>query len=241
MKYFFSVLGILLVIAFFSKFNIWSEQQVNNVVVTVNGIDFTKEYIENVKAQKGIAEETSYVSEVVTRHLLVAEALKRQTERRPEFRDILQVLYEESLIELLLADITSNAKIEVTLEEIDTYRYSFGRTFIFFISYDTDNASEKEIRKNGAMHISLFDNLSPSLRHTLSQMRPGEVATTTIVKGRDVAVYLEKIVGKAKKEPLLDRKSIKSQLQQIKEEKYRQSWIDELRSQAKITYHKDRK
>ena len=240
MKYLLSILSILAAITAVTVFFIWPEQQYadNDAIVTINGRTLTKQFIENHRDRDPhSADSDNYVKTIVTKQLLIAEAQRRHIDQQPEFRLTLKTLYENSLIELLLKEVNNEIKTTVSNEEVNNYIQAFGKTFTFYILRTPKIVSVESIKNEGTKYVSLFDELGSMLKQSLSSMNPGTTTITYTFNKEKIALYLEKVEGGTVQLQDLDLKKVKKQLQHIKAEKQLSAWIDDLRSQAEISYH----
>lgn len=240
MKYFLSIFSILAAITAVTLIFNWPEQQLDDdyAVVTINGRTLTNGFFQKHKGRvpKNTSNE-NYIDTIIRKQLLITEAQRRQIDQQPAFRLALQTLYENSLIELLLKQVKSELKTTVSSEEVENYLQAFGKTYTFYTLYTPELVTINEIKREGTKHVSLFDDLSIALRQSLAAMDPQSLASTHAFNKEKIAIYLEKIEGRTPLPQDLDKRKIKNQLQQIKDEKQISAWIEDLRSQAVITYH----
>jgi hypothetical protein len=240
MKYLFSILSILTAITAVTLFFIWPEQHNvdSDAVVTVNGKTLTKQFFQNHRERDPHhADGENYVKTIVTKQLLLAEAQRRHIDQQPAFRLALKTLYENSLIELLIKDVNHEIETTVSTEEVANYLEAFGKIYTFYVLQTSHPVSIETIESEGTKYVSRFDELSSTLRQSLASMNPGIVTSTFAFNREKIAIYLEKVEGETTQRPDLDTKKIRNQLQQIKAEKQVNAWIEELRSQAVISYH----
>ncbi len=221
-------------------FFIWPEQQKskNDAVVTINGRTLTKQFFQNHRERDpGDTDSENYVETIITKQLLLAEAQRRHIDQQPEFRLALKTLYENSLIELLQKQVNNEIKTTVSKEEVNNYLLAFGKTYTFYILKTTRPVAIESIVSQGTKYVSRFEELGSALRQSLATMKTGNVARTYAFSRDTIAIYLEKVEGETILPPDFDTEKIKNQLQQIKKEKYFNTWLEKLRGQAEISYH----
>ena len=242
MKYLLSIFSILAAITAVTLGIIWPKQELadGDVVVTINGRTLSKDFFQKHKdrAPHSTSSE-NYVDTIVRKQLLITEAQRRQINQQPAFRLALQTLYENALIELLLKQVKSEINTTVSSEEVNNYLQAFGKTYTFYILRTPELTSTEKIKSEGTKYVSRFDDLGITLRQSLAAMSPQTTADTFAFNKEKIAIYLEKVEGVTTEHQDFDKKRIKNQLQQIKDEKQVSAWIENLRNQAVITYHID--
>lgn len=239
MKYLFVILSILFGASIISIFFLWPKQQPvsSDALVTINGKPLTREIIQEYKAKDTHhGEDNDFINEIITKQLLIDEAQRLGIDKEPSFRLSLKTFYEHSLIKLLMERIEKDISINVTEQEIDNYLASFGRTFTFYMLKTSQDVDANTIRTDGTKHSELFDNLGENLRRVLFSLNPGEKTISFITGNEKLAIFLEKINGKTT-DSKIDRESVRKNLKQAKVETEINSWIENLRQNASITYH----
>lgn len=207
-------------------------------IVTINGQPLTRQKIVNLKNDTIHSENNDeYISELITKHLLIREAQRRKLDKEPTFRVALKRFYEQSLIDALLQQVKDKIETETTAEEIDRYLQSYGKIFSFYKLKTSGNANQSKIKKQGTKYITRFDDLDLPLRHALASMEPGDTTTTRSSQNERIAIYLEAIEGEPHASQDHDREHIRQQIHQMKIEKQMNRWVENLRNKAEITYH----
>ncbi len=240
MKYLLIILAIIGFATLATFVAIWPEQQedTGDTVVTINGRPLTRQDILDYKDKDmRHGEDEDVINEIITKKLLIEEAQRLNIDKEAGFRSALKTFYEHSLIKILTERTSQGISVEITEQEIDSFIHSFGKTFTFYTLKTTGKVSPQIIKAQGNEYISPFEDLSGELQQILAVMQPGETATTFITGNDEMAVYLEDVKGGGKSSQNIDREHIRQQLLQTKIEKHLNTWIEELRSQASITYH----
>ncbi len=240
MKYLLIILAIIGVATLATFIAIWPEQQEENgdTVVTINGRPLTRQDILDYKDKDmRHGQDEDVINEIITKKLLIEEAQRLNIDKEPDFRSSLKTFYEHSLIKILMERINQEISAEITEQEIDSFIHSFGKTFTFYTLKTSAEESPQTVKNQGRKYISSFDDLSGELQQILAVMQPGETATTFITGNEKMAIYLEEVKGDGKSSQNIDRTQIRQQLLQTKIENHLNTWIEDLRSEASITYH----
>lgn len=214
------------------------DNSADDPIVTINDQPLTRQKIVNLKNDPIHSEKNDeYISELITKHLLIGEAQRRKLDKEPAFRVALKRFYEQSLIDTLLEQVKAKIETETTTEEIDRYLQSYGRIFSFYTLKTSRNVNQSKIKSLGTKYITRFEDLELPLRHALAGMQPGETTTTHSSQNERIAIYLEAIEGDPQASQDHDREHIRQQIHQMKIEKQLNSWVENLRNKAEITYH----
>lgn len=243
MKYLIIILCILCAVTVATTVIIWPEGQrlADEGVVTINDRVLTRQDILDYKDRTAHhGSDNDFIDEIITKQLLIAEAQRQKIDKERTFRLSLKTFYEHSLIKILMERVTASMEAQVTDAEVEEYLQSFGKTFTFYTLESDGETFPDTIIKEGTHYSTRFDNLSGQLQQTLAGMEPGQTTTTYVTGNEKIAVYLEKISGLTKHSQDFDKKKIRKQLLQAKIEKQVNSWIEELRQQASITYNTSR-
>lgn len=240
MKYLIIIFSIISAASVISFFFFFSTQQppASETVVSINGYPLTRQVIQKYK-DKDIhhGDNADFISEMITKQLLIAEAQRLGIDKEPSFRAALKTFYEHSLIKIVLDRVEKDTQVSITEEEVDRYINSFGKIYTFY-TYNTSETVKGEIIKTeGKLYSSRFDDLGDHVQYVLASLRPGDSAISYITGNEKLAVYLEKIEGESNPSHNLSRKKIKEQLRRIKVEAAVNSWIQDLRDNASITYN----
>lgn len=243
MKYLIAILSILSAVTLATIVIIWPAGRTHpdEGVVTINDRTLTRQDILDYKdrtAHHGSNDE--FIDEIITKQLLIAEAQRRKIDKERAFRLALKTFYEHSLIKILMERITASIEAEVTDTEVENYLASFGKTFTFYTLQTDGTTTLDTIMAEGKRYSTTFDNLSSRLQQALAGMEPGETTTTFVTGNEKIAIHLENISGTTSNSQNFDREMVRKKLRRTKIEKQVNSWIEELREQASITYNTSR-
>jgi len=204
-----------------------------DIVVSVNGHAFTRDFFKDLDATGGYHEENQAdrLNSVITRALLIQEAQRLGIDREEAFRTSLKNYYEQSLIKILTDREYKKLQVDVTDEEIDAYLACFGKIYTFTILPVSGEQNTSPRQRS-----VLFDDLSDSLRLLLSKLKPGETKEQFDTGSRVGKIRLDKVEPAPEYIPdeTVDRERIRTLLIQQKREKRISSWMNDLRSKASI-------
>lgn len=241
MKYLVIIIGLFIAItAATLLILVWpgKDNSQEEPLVTINGQPLTRQKIVNLKSDTIASErDHDYISELITNHLLINEAQRRKLDKENTFRLALKTFYEQSLIEALLQQVKDEIETETTAAEIDRYLQSYGKVFTFYTLKTSGSVNHSKIKSLGTKYTTRFDDLDLSLRHALATLQPGQTTTALTSQGEGIAIYLEAIQGEPLRSQNYDINLIREQIHQMKIERQVNSWIENLRNKAEITYH----
>lgn len=241
MKYLLIILSILCAVSLLTLIAVWPEKQsaTDDTVVTINGQPVSRQSIQSFREKNPHhGSDEDFLNEIITQQLLIVEAQRLGIDKEPTFRTALKNYYEHSLIKILMDRISNNSDVQVSDAEIDTYLSCFGQRVTFYTLQSSSTVSAETIKADGQIHTSLFDDLSDTLQMTLAGLQPQQTASTYLTGNDKINVYLEKKEGDASPGQNIDREKIRRQLHQAKVEQHINSWIEDLRKNATITYPK---
>jgi hypothetical protein len=238
MKYLYIILAIILVVTGASLLYIWPNQpkEKTDVLVTINGHDISRQDI--LGAEKSYHESGSDALEsVITKELLIQEAQKQAIDKEAKFRQELKDYYEQSLIKILLERENASLNIKVSNKEINNYLNSFGKTYTFLLLKSKALPSLAEMKENGIVHSSRFEDLSQNLQLALADLKPGERAMEFETGNENYAVLLEKIEGVNERPKNISTDHVRKILEEHKRRQLINDWIAGLRKKASVTIH----
>jgi len=240
MKYLIIILSIVCTASVISFFFFFPEKQPlkSDTVVSINGRPLTRQAIQEYK-DKDIhhGENADFISEMITKQLLIEEAQRLDIDKEPGFRSALKTFYEHSLIKIVLERVEQDIEIDITEDEVNRYINSFGKIYSFFTYTTTESVTGEVIKTQGKLYSSPFEELGGHVQYVLASLQPGESAISYITGNERLGIYLEKVEGESIPPDNLSRDNIREQLRRIKVEAEVNSWIQDLRDQASITYN----
>lgn len=237
MKYILTIVLLILLLSGTAAYLFWphTTEYPEDTLAVINGYPLTRSQILE-EGGKNFGTQQDILDDAITRQLLINEAQKQGIDRKPAFRANLKHYYEQSLIKNLMESIENKTEAEIGDAEIDTYLNASGRTFFFRTLQITADTAPEEVQQKGEQHRLTFDSISSPIQIALSTMQEGETTVVQQTGSNKIAVFLEKTAENPANVPNLPRKKVKEILHQAKLEAEVNQWIQELRTNAAITY-----
>ena len=242
MKYIITILVLFCAATLGTLYVVWPKEVVDttNVAVTVNGHNLAKKTVTETGETNGYHSEeySDLLDSAITRELLIQEAQRQKLDKEESFRLSLKTFYEESLIKTLMDRQYVQPAAEITDAEVEAYLSYFGKKVIFSRLGVVDNhvvvAADNETTQNEV----LFDDLAESMKIILSGLSPGEYAIQFDTGNEQYAIRLDKVGDISEKTTIRpDHQRVKNMLEEYKQQKNIENWLNELRNKASITIH----
>jgi len=244
MKYIFTVLAISLTISLVTLYFVWPEprQPVENIAVTVNGHDLTKDFIATAGEKRGYHDNNyaALLDSAITRELLIQEAQRQDIDKEEKFRQSLKSFYEQSLIKILTDRQYGQIQVTVDDSEIDNYLSFYGKMVTFSRLPVAASQPSVPVEAGADQNEVLFDDLSDSLQLLLASLKPGEYAIQSDTGSDRSAIRLDKVrTSQVNQVVLPEREKIKEMLMEYKRQQQLVGWLEQLRENASITIHNE--
>lgn len=250
MRYLYYILGIFILITAAFGYLLLHEPEVDvsRPAIVINDRIITQSELERRMREKPHdKKEEAFIDSLITRELLIQEALRRGINQEESFRASVEDFYEQSLIKILLDRKYREFAPRVREAEIERYKELSGhevhlikkryRSASAAAAAGSPKKAEKPQQPGKTESISApFAFLSESLRFHLLNLEPGQ-STRPIATDKGFAVYtLEKL------EPLkqapgasdFNRDRAEALIREQKKELRYAQWTDKLREQAYI-------
>ncbi len=234
MKYLLTIILLILVSTVFT-FSIYmsgDDEGEEDVVLSINGHDMTREYL--YSGYHHGADGEGELEAVITREILIQEAQRLAIDKEEKFRIALKNYYEQSLIKVLTDRIYKSSKAEVIEQEIEQYLNSFGKRFTFTV-YSTDK-EQKNI--NGETRSVMFEELAAPLAFLLYDLETGKTVERNDVDGNLERIQLDKVeVVEELSSFKPSKKVVRQLLLEQKKEMLIAKWMRDLRNNASIVMY----
>ena len=243
MKYLVIILTIILAITAATFLFIWPDQPKvkKDVLVTINGHDITRSDIQEEGAMGSHHESSGdFLNTVINKQLLIQEAQRQSIDQEPSFRKELKDYYEQSLIKVLMERKDASLQVQVSDGEVENFLDSFGKTYTFMLLKTREPLTADFLKKNGALHSALFEDLSENLQLILAGLKPGEMAMEFETGNENSAILLEKIEGTGNRSSLISPEKARKILEEHKKRQLITNWINDLRRNASVTLHQQK-
>lgn len=244
MKYIFAIFFIVALSSVITLYFLWPDKSIlpQDVVLRVNGYPMSQKQIDAQIQNKGYHGENreDQVESLVTRQILIQEALRLGINKEESFRKALKLYYEQTLIKILTDRKLASIKVDVSEKDIDRYLSCFGKTVTFT---ETPVDKVEMLKAQERQHTALFDNLSASLCLSLSSLQPGESVSQFDTGTEISSIRLDKIKkGDAVKPVAYDRELVRELLSNYKRSREMDLWMHTLHKNASvIVYDKEKK
>ncbi|MCP4723076.1 MAG: hypothetical protein GY860_26790 [Desulfobacteraceae bacterium] len=238
MKYLYYIAGILLVFSVLVAF--WlldTKVEISEPCIVVNDRIITKfEYKELLPSKPYYMTEDQYIDSIITKQLLIQEAVRQDINKEESFRQSVEDYYEQSLIKILLDRKLNSITVDVTNKEIERYKsFSQSRVYISKLLYKT--LAEALAEKNFTLQKieSGFMDISDDLKFIIFNLEKGQ-SSEPFVSDTGVVVYrLEDMEPMdTKKIWDLDLERVSLFIQEEKKELLMEEWSKKLKKNAEI-------
>ena len=237
MKYIYYILGVLLVITLGLAIRLGGVKvEVSEPALVINDRVISKsELAEFEKVGSYHSRGEGFLDAVITRELLIQEALKQGIHKEEAFRKSIEDFYEQSLVKALVDRELQTLSPDVTKGMITKYKEMCLKT----VKYTKIIYEDEEDFKNGKPLSSShqehdFEDLSETLKYSLFALGPGEGSRPERSNEGIVVFRLDKAVDTASPETMPDDDQIREFLIDQGKNAMFDSWLSEIRKKARI-------
>lgn len=207
--------------------------EVNRKVITIS--DFNRRYAALPAFRN---DPRSFIKTIVTKELLVQEAIKQGIDKEPIFRDSIQSFYEQQLIKLLTDRMLASASVTVDDEEISEYlEHSKNLYHITIFSFDTISDAAKGKFSDGEKRTLCFQDIAAPAREKILSLKPGQTTDPIPMEGRIVVIRHDLTASCPMPRQEAGRETVRRILEEEKKTQLMDQWIENLREEAEITVH----
>jgi len=239
MKYIYYIIIIILCSSVIVAYSFFSRQtSTSETAIIINDMSVSRdEYDRQFRLRPPyLLDENDFIDALVTKKLLIQEAIRLGIDQDESFRWSIQNFYEQSLIKLLTDHAIADIAVEVTDQEIDRYIFLSGKklhlTSFSFASLDDLRADRQEASEQLAL---FFRELSVELKNTLLALEEGGRTGPVRTDGGYRIYQLDRIESMEEASPApLTREDIEKTLQHFRKEKQLRDWITKLKDDAQI-------
>jgi hypothetical protein len=238
MKYLYYIAGILVVFSILAVYGLQDTRvEISKPAIVVNDRIITEsEYKALLPSKPYYMTEDQFFDSIITKQLLIQEAVKQNINKEESFRTSVENYYEQSLIKLLLDRQLNTLAVEVTKEEIERYQsFSQSKVSISKLIYPT--LTEALAGENPILQkiTSGFMNISDNLKFIIYNLRKGQ-SSEPFMSNMGVIIYkLDDIkpmdIEKVQK---MDMEKISLFIQDKKKEVLMDEWSKKLKENAEI-------
>ncbi len=243
MKYIYYIIGILVVITIALSMRLCGlKVEVSEPGLVVNDRIISRSELDE------FAEVGSYHSRgegfwdaVITRELLIQEALKEGIHKEEAFRKSIESFYEQSLIKALIDRTYQRLSPEVTADMIERYKEMCNKTISYtkFV-YESEGAVDKEAPDSVVNEAREFEDLSGGLRFSLFMLEPGKSTSPELSNEGYVVYRLDGVSEGSGTNDMEEDEEIRGTLMEQTREAMFDEWLGKIKKEAHIKRYVDR-
>jgi hypothetical protein len=237
MKYIYYILGILVVLTIGVALQLSHlKVEISEPAIVINDrIISEKELDARIQSGSYHSHGKGFLESVITRELLIQEAVKQGINKEEAFRKSVENFYEQSLVKILIDRKFQSLNPIITDEMVEKYTILSGKT----IQVTKFNYRDKEDIQKGSYQSSAeikndFENMSDSLKFSLLLLKPGELSTPERIETGYVAYRLDNTYLSTDAKPVTDVVQIKEFLSNQDKRIQFESWLEQLKTSADI-------
>jgi hypothetical protein len=237
MKYIYYIIGIFIVLTILVTLQLSPlKVEISEPALVINDrIISEKELDERIKSGSYHSHGGGFLDSVITRELLIQEAVRQGINKEEAFRKSVENFYEQSLVKILIDRKFQSLTPMITDEMVEKYTRLSGKLIQFtkFVYRNKDDIqkgspqSSVEIKNN-------FENMSDGLKYSLLLLKPGERSTPEQTEAGYVIYRLENAFISSDAEPVTDMEQIKEFLSNQSKKIQFDSWLEQLKTSADI-------
>lgn len=238
MKYLYYIAGILVLFSMLAVYGLRDTRvEISKPVIVVNDRIITEsEYKELLPSKPYYMTEDQFIDSIITKQLLIQEAVKQDINKEESFRTSVENYYEQSLIKLLLDRQLTTLAVDVTKEEIERYQaLSQSKIHVSKLRYQT--LAEALSQKNPILQKieSDFLDISDDLKFIVFTLDKGQSSAPFVINAGVIVYRLEEIkpfdTGQLSE---IDMEKISLFIQNKKKEVLMDDWSKKLKENAEI-------
>lgn len=172
---------------------------------------------------------------VITRELLIQEAMKQGIHKEEAFRKSVESFYEQSLIQAMVDLKYQSLSPEVTVDMIHRYREMCNKTIRYtkFI-YEDEEAIDKEKPGSVVSREHNFEDFSGALKFSLFMLKPGESTQPELSNEGYVVYRIDGIADGSGSDAGENDEEIKAFLTEQTRKELFDEWLGEIKKEAHI-------
>lgn len=237
MKYIYYILGILILITIGLAVRLSSVRvEVSEPALVINDRVISKvELGELAKMGSYHSQGENFLDSVITRELLIQEAVKEGINKEEAFRKSVEDYYEQSLVKILIDRKYQSFSPVVTEELIAKYK----EMYLKKVKYTKLVYKNEEDLHNGKVKSTIhmesdFENLSDTLKYSLFLLTPGSLSRPELSDKEYVVYRLDETFVTSETGPEPDGNQVRSFLINQGKSAMFDSWLGEIRKSADI-------
>ncbi len=238
MKYLYYIAGILVLFSILAVYGLQDTKvEISKPAIVINDRIITEsEYKELLPSKPYYMTEDQFSDSIITKQLLIQEAVKQNINKEESFRTSVENYYEQSLIKLLLDRQLTTLAVDVTQEEIERY-HSLSQSKIYVSKLRYQTMAEAVVPNNPILQKieSDFMDISDDLKFIVFTLEKGQSSAPFVTNAGVIVYRLEDIkpldTGQISK---IDVEKISLFIQEKKKEVLMDEWSKKLKENAEI-------
>jgi len=238
MRFLYYIVGIVVMFSVFAVYGLKNTQvELSTPALVINDRIITEEELDGmIQSKPYYMTRKAYLDSVVTRQLLIQEAVRQNINKEEAFRRSVENYYEQSLIKILLDRTLKSIEVDVTDKEIEHY-HALLDTRVKLTKFGYKTLDQARRGKGGTSQTTEVDfiDLSDDLKFIVYMLDEKQVSQP-IKSGMGVMTYrLDAIM------PIEDRETGQKNSEDIadfirdkKREIVMDEWTENLKDRAKI-------
>ncbi|MBU0480768.1 MAG: SurA N-terminal domain-containing protein [Proteobacteria bacterium] len=233
MKYVFSILLIAVIVTIMTTGFFLDRQKkpvadpavvINDRIISTSELD---EIYRNLPRPPG--DRQQFIESLITRELLIQEAMKMGLDQEEEFRHSIQNFYAQSLTKILLERKFDSFRSNPSRQEIDRFlELQDFQVELTLLPVSNQPAGEKK-------HAGPFRELGTSLQVALLSVAAGEASRPILIDDREYTLRLDALTSiPPQDDPGLTPEEARKTILLDHQEQALDRWLQELRNQAEI-------
>ncbi len=238
MKYLYYIAAILVVFSGLAAYGLLNTRiELSKPAIVVNDRIVTEaEYEKLLQTKPYHMTEDQYIDSIITKQLLIQEAVRQNINKEESFRKSVETFYEQSLIKILLDRKLKSLAVDVTDKEIEKYK-SFSQTHVDISKFMYKTLDEALVGENQTLQKieSNFSDISDDLKFIVLNLEEGQSSEPIVLETGAVVYRLENIkhmdtgtIGE------IDVKRISLFIQDKKKGTLLDTWTGKLKENAEI-------
>ncbi len=239
MRYLYYIAGIMVLFSAWAMYTLFSGKvEISKPALVINDQIITRSQLENMleaQSYRGSYEEN--LDQLITRQLLIQEAVRQEINKEESFRRAVQNYYEQSLIKILMDRQDKAASIHSSREEIQKYK-DLANTHVVIVSRaykDEESALKGSPVISQEIIESDFLDLPDHLRFMVFSLGKGGFSTPFSF---ETGVWVYEVQDVIPIEDTLDEEPSDEEIQFFlrahKKNQTMDAWIKQLREKAEI-------
>lgn len=237
MKYIYYIIGILILITIGLAVRLSDlKVDVSESALIINDKIISKSELEDLsKFGSYHSRGKDFIDSVITRELLIQEAIKRGIHKEEAFRKSIEVYYEQSLVKNIVDRKIQALSPNVTESMIGKYNeMHLSRLKYTKKTFESkDDLYKRKVSSTAAMEGE-FEDLSEALRYSLFLLSPGDKSEPELLYEGYVVYQLDEIIVNPEAEKIDDDSQVRSFLIDQEKNALFNTWMNDLKKNADI-------